>query len=192
MTKDRLAAFTDAVIAIIMTILVLELEKPSGGSLAALWALRKPFAAYVLTFWWLGSFWIAHHNMWHDAEQIDNAVVWWSMLVMFFLSLVPYTTSFVSENFDSATAQGFYGMIIIASTFSHVGLNKALGTANADVEGLKTACDTYAWLLSIDCIIKTVGFLFAVSIWPPAMMLGVILAAIFTYRMRDRWGIWAK
>lgn len=190
MTKDRLAAFTDAVIAIIMTILVLELDKPSAGTFAALWELRKAFAAYALTFWWLGSFWIAHHNMWHDAQQIDNAVVWWSMLVMFFLSLVPYTTSFVSENFDSAAAQGFYGLVILASTASHVGLNKALGNANANIEELKTACDTYVWLLSCDCVIKFVALLFAVSVWPPAMMLGVILAAIFTYKMRGRWGIW--
>lgn len=189
MTKDRLAAFTDAVIAIIMTILVLELEKPAAPTVGALWDLREAFAAYALTFWWLGSFWISHHNMWHDAERVDAKVLWWSMLVMFFLSLVPYATSLVSESFYAAATQGLYGAVIVASTYSYVGLTRALGNANANVEGVKAACDGYAWVLTVDCVIKLVAFLFAVSIWPPAMMLGVILAAAFVYWVRAKWGV---
>ncbi len=186
MSKDRLAAFTDAVIAIIMTILVLELDKPAAPTVEALWDLRDAFFAYALSFWWLGSFWVSHHNIWHDAEQIDSKVVWWSMLVMFFLSLVPYTTRLVSADFYATAMQGFYGVVILASTVSYAQLIKALGAANADVKDYKAVCDHYVWLLNIDCIIKCVGFLFAVSIWPPAMMLGVILAALFLRKMRGR------
>jgi len=187
MTKDRLAAFTDAVLAIIMTILVLELERPAAPTLQAFWDLRDAFFAYALSFWWLGSFWVSHHNMWADAERVDGRVVWWSMAVMFALSLVPYATSFAGGNIMSAVATGFYGLVIVASTALYVGLNKALARSNADVEGFQVKVDLYVRSLIIDCGIKLVALVVAVLVWPPAMMWGVALSAGFIYAMRARW-----
>lgn len=187
MPKDRLAAFTDAVLAIIMTILVLELERPAEPTLEALWDLRGSFFAYALSFWWLGSFWVSHHNLWANARRVDMSVIWWSMGVMFCLSLVPYATSIAGSNFDRAVAQGFYGVVIVASTAVNVGLNRALGRANADVPGLMETTTSYCRVLSIDCGIKLVALLVALFVWPPAMMWGVALAAAFIYVMRSRW-----
>lgn len=187
MPKDRLAAFTDAVLAIIMTVLVLELERPAAPTLEAFWDLREAFFAYALSFWWLGSFWISHHNMWVDAKRVDASVIWWSMVVMFCLSLVPYTTSVAGSNFGSAVAQGFYGLVIVASTAANVGINRALARANADVEELVVRVGDYCRILTIDCVIKLVALLVAVLVWPPAMMWGVALAAAFIYTMRARW-----
>lgn len=75
MSKERLVVFTDAVIAIIMTILVLDLEKPSPVTLESLWELRTSFFAYALSFFWIGIMWVNMHTGWHDVKKIDNKVV---------------------------------------------------------------------------------------------------------------------
>ena len=106
---------------------------------------------------------------------------------MFCLSLVPYATSIAGSSFDSPVAQGFYGLVIVASTAANVGLNRALGRANTDVDGLVETTSTYCRMLTIDCGIKLVALLVALFIWPPAMMWGVALAAAFIYAMRSRW-----
>lgn len=187
MSKDRLAAFTDAVLAIIMTVLVLELDRPETATLAGFWALRGSFAAYALSFWWLASFWMSHHNLWADAERVDAHVLWWSMAVMFCLSLVPYATSIAGAHFGSPSAQGFYGLVIVASTAGNVMLNRALGAANADVADVRKVCERYCRALELDCAIKLAALVVAVAVWPPAMMCGVVLAACFIYAMRSRW-----
>ncbi len=74
MNKDRLAAFTDAILAIIMTILVLELEKPAKASWAAVWDLRQSFFSYIISFFWLGAMWVNLHSQWQRVERIDNKV----------------------------------------------------------------------------------------------------------------------
>lgn len=83
MNKDRLAAFTDAILAIIMTILVLELEKPSEASWEAVWALRQSFASYIISFFWLGAMWVNLHSQWQRIKRIDNRVVWCSIAMLF-------------------------------------------------------------------------------------------------------------
>ena len=95
MNKDRLGAFMDAVIAIVMTILVLELEKPSAPTLEAFLALRLNFAAYALSFLWLAAMWTSLHNAWHAVDKISNRTMWLSMGLLFFSSLFPYATSLV-------------------------------------------------------------------------------------------------
>ena len=83
MNKERLIAFTDAVLAIIMTILVLELEKPTVPTLEAFWALRQNFFAYFLSFFWLGSLWIALNGICEKVERISTAVTWWNLALLF-------------------------------------------------------------------------------------------------------------
>ena len=86
MSKERLTAFIDAVLAIVMTILVLELEKPTEVSWAGLWALRQSFLAYTLSFFWLGILWRNHHNGWQQVKTISNSVVVWTLVMLFFTS----------------------------------------------------------------------------------------------------------
>ena len=96
MSKDRLSAFMDAILAIIMTILVLELKKPDDTNWAALWALRSEFFSYAVSFFWLGAMWINIHNRWANIEKVDNMVLWAAIIMLFFASFFPYVTSFVS------------------------------------------------------------------------------------------------
>ena len=106
----------DAVIAIVMTILVLELEKTAAPTLEAFWKLRINFAAYALSFLWLASMWTSLHNAWHVVEKISNRTMWLSMGLLFFSSLFPYATSLVASYFFSRVVQGFYGLVVIATT----------------------------------------------------------------------------
>ena len=89
----------DAVIAIVMTILVLELEKPAKPTLEAFWNLRINFAAYALSFLWLAAMWTSLHNAWHVVDKISNRTMWLSMGLLFFSSLFPYATVFVALAF---------------------------------------------------------------------------------------------
>ena len=175
MSKDRLAAFTDAILAIIMTILVLELEKPAEASWAALWALRSSFFSYAVSFFWLGAMWVNIHNQWSRIEKIDNKVIWWSIIMLFFASFFPYVTSFVSEHFDSLFAQMFYSVVVILVSLS----NMALGNAVTKING-ETAALSYndRKVVTADLVIKAVGIILAIVIYPPLAMFGIILAGI--------------
>ena len=110
MNKDRLGAFMDAVIAIIMTILVLELEKPSEPTLEAFCNLKINFATYALSFLWLAAMWMSIHNAWHEVEQISNRTIWLGMGLLFFASLFPYATSLVATYF---TVNGFLAVDVL-------------------------------------------------------------------------------
>ena len=89
MKKDRLIALTDAVLAIIMTILILELEKPTTPSLQAFWDLRQNFFAYFLSFFWLGSLWMALNTLREKVEKISPQIVWWNLFLFFLFHLCP-------------------------------------------------------------------------------------------------------
>lgn len=180
MSKERTAAFTDAVLAIVMTILVLELQKPAEPTLAALFALRHDFFAYALSFFWLGSMWVHMHQEWDDALYVDTRVLWRVVLMLFFSSLIPYTTSLVSESFYNPLVQCLYGAVVIALTLSNVWLSRALAAANEGVEGMgRELMARRQRLLLVDCGIKAVGFVFAATLWPPAMMVSIGVAAAF-------------
>ena len=173
MSKDRLAAFTDAILAIIMTILVLELEKPAEASWAALWALRSSFFSYAVSFFWLGAMWANIHNQWSRIEKIDNKVIWWSIIMLFFASFFPYVTSFVSEHFDSLFAQMFYSVVVIFVSLSNMGLGNAVTRLNGESAALSY---NDRKVVTADLIIKVVGIILAIVVYPPLAMLGIILA----------------
>lgn len=107
MGKERLMAFTDAVLAIVMTILVLELEKPEAATFEALWALKENFFAYALSFFWLGTMWVNLHNEWHDVSKVTIAVVWWSVIELFFLFADTIRDSFCQCGLQQRRDTGF-------------------------------------------------------------------------------------
>jgi len=179
MKKDRVAAFTDAVLAIIMTILVLELEKPSALTISAFWDLRHSFFSYALSFFWLGSMWIIIHNEWENVEKINAGTLWVTLILLFFCSVIPYATDLVSNDFTSRIAQGLYGFFVMGVTLSNIALSNILQKANKDSgvpEGIMRKRKTLLW---IDVAVKIIGFVIALSLYPPVMMYSVILAAAF-------------
>ena len=166
MSKERLGAFMDAVIAIVMTILVLELEKPAAPTLAAFWALRINFAAYALSFLWLAALWTSLHNAWHVIEKISSRTVWLSIGLLFFSSLFPYATSLVSTYFTSRVVQGFYGVIVIATTVMLLLIYKSLEKDNPPERTVKYM-QAVSRFLRTDLLIKVAGMIAGVLFWPP-------------------------
>src|SRR5262247_1042387 len=98
MTKARLEAFSDGVIAILITIMVLELKVPHGASLDELRPVLPALGTYVMSFVFLGIYWANHHHMLHTLEHVNGAMLWANLYLLFWLSLVPFTMSWMSEN----------------------------------------------------------------------------------------------
>lgn len=186
MSKERLVAFTDAILAIIMTILVLELEKPAEPTVAAFWELRTAYFAYTLSFFWLASLWEGLNSIWEKARYIDSPVIWWNFLLLFLASLIPYATSLCSANFYSPVIQGFYGIVVIGMTVVNYMLHKALDKPNADVQELLDTTRDYRKMLLPDIGIKCVGLVLALTVYPPIMMYSVLIAAIYIIPTKHR------
>lgn len=178
MNKDRLAAFTDAILAIIMTILVLELEKPSEANWAAVWALRQSFVSYIISFFWLGAMWVNLHSQWQRIERIDNRVVWCSIVMLFFASLFPWVTDFVGRNFMSRFANGAYLFVVLAVSFANIALNRYVGEANRKDNEFYNETKAVDRIMWIDIAIKVVGFGISMVICPPLTLAFVILAGL--------------
>lgn len=178
MPKERLVAFTDAILAIIMTILVLELEKPSALSWSAFWDLRMNFFAYTVSFFWLGAMWVNLHQSWHDVEKITNKQVWQSLFLLFFASFFPYATSIVATNFESSVAQGFYGLIVLLVSFANVWMYNSLAHISSSPKA-KLFAIGHNRAMVYDIAVKIIGLAVSLTIYPPAMMYSVVLAAFF-------------
>ena len=100
MKKDRFAAFFDAVMAIIITIAVLQFAQPSGTQWQNLRELMYQIIVFAISFFWLGMMWFNIHNLWHDVEKISFGVIWMNMCVLFFSSMIPFFVAYVGMNFN--------------------------------------------------------------------------------------------
>lgn len=177
MNKERLTAFTDAVLAIIMTILVLELERPQVISWSALWDLRMNFFAYTISFFWLGTMWVNLHNTWDKVETINRKIVWISLLLLFFSSFFPYVTSLVSMTFHSSVAQSFYGIVVLLVTATNLWLYHEVAQLHDGAVSADLARAHNRWI-RWDIVLKLAGLVLTLTIWPEAMMWAVLLTAL--------------
>ena len=126
MSKGRMEAFSDGVIAILITIMVLELGSPHGTDLAALRPLLPVLLAYVLSFVNLGIYWNNHHHLLQAASHVDGRVLWANLHLLFWLSLVPFGTSWIGENDFAAIPMAAYGVILLMAALAYGLLVRAL------------------------------------------------------------------
>lgn len=119
MGKTRLEAFSDGVIAILITIMVLELKVPHGESLEALQGLLPVFLSYVLSFIYLGIYWNNHHHMIHTCKAISGGILWANLHLLFWLSLVPFVTGWMGENHFAAMPTMVYGLVLLMAALSY-------------------------------------------------------------------------
>ncbi len=119
MNKTRLEAFSDAVIAIIMTIMVLELKVPHGGTWEALQPLGPILLAYVLSYTYLGIYWSNHHHMFHATDHVDGRVLLANLHLLFWLSLIPFTTAWMAENNFATAPTATYGAVLLFAAISY-------------------------------------------------------------------------
>jgi uncharacterized membrane protein len=139
MTKNRLEAFSDGVIAILITIMVLELKVPHGTGWAALEPLLPIFLTYVLSFVFLGIYWNNHHHMLHAAERINGNVLWANLHLLFWLSLIPFVTGWMGENHFDALPVAIYGVVLLLSALAYTLLQVTIVRAHKGDSKLKAA-----------------------------------------------------
>jgi len=115
MKKSRLEAFSDGVLAIIITIMVLELKVPHEPTLSALWPLWPKFLSYLMSFVFIGIYWNNHHHLWQVVEHVKGSVLWANLHLLFWLSLVPFVTAWMGENQFAAVPVALYGVVLLGS-----------------------------------------------------------------------------
>ncbi len=126
MSKDRLVAFSDGVIAIIITVMVLELRTPQGGSLTALQPLAPIFLSYVLSFVNLGIYWNNHHHLLQAVEHVSGGVLWANLHLLFWLSLLPFATAWMGENNFAMWPVALYGVDLLLAAVAYFILVRSL------------------------------------------------------------------
>ncbi len=139
MEKGRLEAFSDGVIAIIITIMVLELKVPHGGTFAELSQLFPVFFCYVLSFIFVGIYWNNHHHMLQAAKHVNGCVLWANLHLLFWLSLVPFTTGWMGENQFMTLPVAIYGFVLFMAGMAYYILAKALIATNPNDSPLASA-----------------------------------------------------
>jgi len=139
MTKQRLEAFSDGVIAILITIMVLELKVPQGTDWAALRPLLPVFLTYVLSFVNIGIYWNNHHHMFQAADHINGRILWANMHLLFWLSLIPFVTGWMGENHFAPIPTAVYGIVVLFSGVAYTILQSSLVAAHGRNAKLATA-----------------------------------------------------
>ncbi len=139
MTKARLEAFSDGVVAIIITILVLELRVPRGDGLAALRPLLPVFLTYVLSFVFVGIYWVNHHHLLHATSRVDGRILWANLHLLFWLSLFPFVTGWMGENHFSSTPTALYGLVALLAGIAYTILVRTIVAAEGKTSRLAAA-----------------------------------------------------
>jgi uncharacterized membrane protein len=137
--KERLTAFSDGVIAIIITIMVLELHVPHGATWQALAGLLPTFLSYVLSFVFVGIYWNNHHHLLHACRRVNGAILWANMHLLFWLSLIPFSTGWMGENDFAELPVALYGFSMLTPAVAYFILQGCIVRANGADHGLADA-----------------------------------------------------
>ncbi|HEU4477925.1 MAG TPA: TMEM175 family protein [Pyrinomonadaceae bacterium] len=139
MKKGRLEAFSDGVIAILITIMVLELKIPHGADLESLKPILPVFLTYVLSFVYLAIYWNNHHHMLHATDKINGKILWANMHLLFWLSLIPFATGWMGENHFATIPTAVYGAVLLAAAIAYYVLQKLIISQQGENSKLKAA-----------------------------------------------------
>jgi len=126
MPPERLTAFSDGVVAIIITIMVLELKAPHGDDIAALVQLTPVFLSYVLSFVYVAIYWNNHHHLLHTCKHVDGAILWANMHLLFWMSLIPFATAWMGENHFAHLPTAIYGVALLMPAIAYYILQRTM------------------------------------------------------------------
>ncbi|WP_306589729.1 TMEM175 family protein [Geothrix sp. 21YS21S-4] len=168
MGKQRLEAFSDGVLAIILTIMVLELKVPHGASFQALASLLPTFVSYVLSFIYVAIYWNNHHHMLHAAGKVNGPILWANTHLLFWLSLIPFATAWMGDNHFAARPVALYGLVLLMAALAYYLLSRCLihhhgagslleAAVGADAKG-KFSIAVYAAAILLSFANRWVGF----------------------------------
>jgi uncharacterized membrane protein len=174
MTKNRLEAFSDGVIAIIITIMVLELKVPHTSELSGLRDLVPVFLSYVLSFVYVGIYWNNHHHLLHATQHVSGRVLWANLHLMFWLSLVPFVTSWMGENHFASVPVALYGVVLMMAGIAYFILARLLVGLHGPTSALAKAIGTdVKGKLSV----LLYGVAIALALWQP-LASGIIYTGV--------------
>jgi uncharacterized membrane protein len=178
MEKGRLEAFSDGVIAIIITIMVLELKVPHGTDFAALAPLLPVFLSYVLSFIYIGIYWNNHHHLFQAAERVNGTILWRNLHLLFWLSLIPFVTGWMGENHFTALPTALYGVVLLMAAVAYWLLQGAIIAEHGRDSKIATALGSdWKGKLSPVLYLAAIGLSF-VSAWL-AGAIYVLVAALW-------------
>jgi uncharacterized membrane protein len=182
-TKSRLEAFSDGVIAIIITIMVLELRPPEGASLEDLGPLWPTFFSYLLSFALLGTYWANHHHLLHTATKVNGLVLWANLHLLFWLSLFPFGTAWVGETHFDPIPVAAYGLLLLLAALAYYGVVRALMIVPDQTPSLAAA-------VGRDVKGKVSPLLFAaaipIALVAPAIALAIYVGVVILWIVPDR------
>ena len=178
MNKNRLEAFSDGVIAIIITIMVLELKAPRGTDLFALKPMISVFLSYVLSFVFLGIYWSNHHHLLQAVKHVNGGILWANLHLLFWLSLVPFVTGWMGENHFAATPVALYGVVLLMAGVAYSILVRALIARHGKDSLLATSIgkDFKGW---ISMLIYAIAIVVALFVPWLAFVLYIAVAALW-------------
>ena len=183
MRTSRLEAFSDGVLAIIITIMVLELKVPHGETLDALKDLWPVFLSYVLSFIYIGIYWNNHHHMFHAVKHVKGSVLWANLHLLFWLSLTPFTTAWMGENHFAAMPVAVYGAGLLMNAIAYTILVRALiATHGRDSEFAARIGSDVKGYVSLALYITAVAVTFVM----PAISLAIFFAVAMIWLIPDR------
>lgn len=169
MSKTRMEAFTDAIIAIIMTLLVLELAPPQSPTFSALWDMRTKFLVYLISFVSLAVYWNNHHHLLQAVGRINGKILWCNTLFILCLSMFPFATSWVDENITSFAPELIYGLLVLATNLSYSLLSVMLRRAEGrEARITKAIGKNYKQKLTI---ILNLASLLLAYVFPPIVLI---------------------
>jgi len=183
MNQGRLEAFSDGVIAIIITIMVLEMKVPHGGGLKDLAPLLPVFLSYVLSFLYVGIYWNNHHHMLHACSAVNGAMLWANLHLLFWLSLFPFATGWMGENHFTAVPTALYGVVLLMAALAYYLLQQTIIRAQGPESILKKAVG-HDWKGKLSPLLYVLGIVVALRF--PWVAQGIFVVAALIWLIPDR------
>lgn len=183
MGKNRLEAFSDGVIAIIITIMVLELKVPHGERIDTLAPLIPVFLSYVLSFIYVGIYWNNHHHMLHASHKVTGAILWANLHLLFWLSMFPFATGWMGENHFAATPSALYGVVLLMAAIAYRLLQQLIIAAEGPDSLLKRAIGG-DWKGKMSPVTYAIAIPFA--FWSQWVSLGLYVLVALVWLVPDR------
>ena len=183
MGKNRLEAFSDGVIAILITIMVLELKVPHGESMEALAPLIAVFLSYVLSFIYIGIYWNNHHHMLHTCHKVTGSILWANLHLLFWLSLIPFTTGWMGESHFASVPSALYGIVLLMAAIAYWLLQHVIITSQGQDSLLKKAV-AGDWKGKLSPTLYAVGIVSA--FWSQWLAMGIYVFVALLWLVPDR------
>jgi uncharacterized membrane protein len=183
MNKNRLEAFSDGVLAILITIMVLELKVPATPTIDALLPVYPVFLSYVLSFVYLAIYWNNHHHMLHTVGKVNGAILWANLHLLFWLSLVPFVTAWMGENHFASLPTGIYGVVMLMAAIAYFILQQIIIASQGAGSLLKKALGG-DWKGKISPILYMSAI--SAAFWLPWISLGIYVLVALIWLVPDK------